>query len=91
MLLGTELEDEKIARRFRSANNIAESAAWKRMLVLTLMERVTELPLGIAIGPMLGKALVGLVRQWYTRHTLLVMSLTVNCAALFPMMIGLAT
>ena len=56
------------------------------------MESLTELPLVIAIGPMLGGALVGLVPSMvYQNTTLLVMSLTVNSAALTPVMIGLAT
>src|SRR5208282_21726 len=62
------------------------------MLVLTLRESVTGLTLVSAIGPMLGGALVGLLPSIvYQITALVVMSLTVNCAPLFPVIAGLAT
>src|ERR1017187_2359597 len=62
------------------------------MLLLTPMESVTGLPLVITIGPMLGEALVGSVPSMvYHNVTLVVMSLTVNSAPLFPVIVGLAT
>ena len=66
------------------------------MLLLALMESLTGLPLVIAIGPMLvlggAKVLVGTVPSMVYQITeLLVMSLTVNSAALFPVIVGLAT